>query len=64
MKSYLVEMWYLWLEVWNLMDDFFLGLNIYIYIYINMLIYIYGRWVKGNNSDFICIFFFVIYYFQ
>ena len=64
MKSYLVEMWYLWLEVWNLMDDFFLGLNIYIYLYKYAYIYIYGRWVKGNNSDFICIFFFVIYYFQ
>lgn len=40
MKSYLVEMWYLWLEVWNLMDDFFFGVK-YIYIYLYKYAYIY-----------------------
>ena len=47
MKSYLVEMWYLWLEVWNLMDDFFLGLNIYIYLYKYAYIYI---WEVGERE--------------
>ena len=47
MNSYLVEMWYLWLEVWNLMDDFFLGLNIYIYLYKYAYIYI---WEVGERE--------------